>query len=306
MPGGDEKFVAADPGAGSVAVVTDSGATLPPDMARSGRVSVVPLRVLAGDLVADDGDAGSAAAIEAAAARGERLTTARPSPERFAAAYGAAADAGADAVLSIHLSELVSGTVSSAALAAASAPILVRVIDARNIGTGLGLVVLAAATAARAGRGLDEAAATALSHADLVGSFFALDEPDALLAGGRLPAAPLASQDSPAVRLVSRQVLRIRSGYVATVERVRTRHAADDLLVRLARDVAAGLPAGRPVDVAVEHTSAPDRAADLADRLAAAVPRIGRSYVAQASTAIMSHTGLGMLGVSVAPHPADG
>ena len=286
--------------------MTDSAATLPPDAARSGRLSVVPLQVLAGDLVADDGDVGSVAAIEAAAARGERLTTTRPSPERFAAAYQAAADAGAGAVVSIHLSGHLSGTLSSAALAATSSPIPVRVIDARNIGTGLGLVVLAAAAAALAGQGLDGTAAAAESHADLVGSFFSLDEPDALLAGGRLPAAPLGSEGSPAVRLVSRAVLRIRSGHVATVDRVRTRAAAADLLVRLAREVAAGLPAGRAVDVAVEHTSAPGRAGELADRLAAAVPRIGRSYLMQASTAIRAHTGLGMLGVSVAPHPDVG
>lgn len=290
---------------GSLAVVTDSAATLPPDVTRCGCLSVVPLRVLAGDLVADDGEVGSAAAIEAAAARGERLTTARPSPERFAAAYRAAACAGAHAVLSIHLSGLVSGTVSSAALAAASAPIPVRVIDARSIGTGLGLVVLAAVAAALAGQGLDEAAAAAASHADQVRSFFALDEPDALL-GGRLPTAPHVPTGAPAVRLVARAVLRIRSGQVATVDRVRTRAAAADLLVGLAGDAAARLPAGRAVDVAVEHTSAPERAAELADRLAAAVPRIGRSYLVQASTSIRAHTGPGMLGVSVAPHPADG
>jgi DegV family protein with EDD domain len=307
MPAAHGKFLTAepDPGPGLVAVVTDSGATLPPDVARSGCLSIVPLRLLAGDLVADDGDLGSAAAIEAAVARGERLTTARPPPGRFAAAYRAAADAGADGVVSIHLSGLLSGTVSSAALAAAGAPIPVRVIDARSMGTGLGLVVLAAAAAAMAGQGLDEAAAAAASTADLVGSFFALDQPDALLAGGRLPTAPLGSKEPPAVRLVSRPVLRIRDGQVATVEQVRTRAAAADLVVRLARDVAAGLPAGRAVDVGVEHTSAPARAADLADRLAAAVPRVGRIFVVQASTAIMAHTGLGMLGVSVAPHPAD-
>src|SRR5215813_6754106 len=307
MPAARRKFLAAvtRPRPGSVAVVTDSGATLPHDVARSGCLSIVPLRLLAGELIADDGDPGSAAAIEAALARGERLTTARPPPARFSAAYRAAADAGANGVVSIHLSGLLSGAVSSAALAAASAPIPVRVIDARSIGTGLGLVVLAAAAAALAGRGLDEAAAAAASHADLVGSFFALDQPDAVLAGGRLPTASLASKEPSAVRLVSRPVLRIRDGQVATVERVRTRTAAADLLVRLARDTAARLPASRAVNVAVEHTSAPARAADLADRLTSAVPRIGRRYVVQANTAIMAHTGLGMLGVSVAPDPAD-
>ncbi len=164
--------------------MTDSSASLPDDDRAAG-VLVVPLRLLAGDKVADDGSPGAAASIETAAARGERLTTARPAPAQFAAAYLAAAEAGARTILSVHLSGLLSGTVSSAALAAAAAPVPVRVLDARAIGSGLGLVVLAAAAAARAGQDLDAVGAVAAACADLVGSFFAVDRPDALLASGR-------------------------------------------------------------------------------------------------------------------------
>src|SRR5258706_14040039 len=73
MPAARRKFLAAEPGPGpgSVAVATDSGTTLPPDLARWGRLSVVPLRLLA-----------------------KRLTTAKPQPEPFAAPYRAAAAAG--------------------------------------------------------------------------------------------------------------------------------------------------------------------------------------------------------------------
>ncbi len=307
MPGEDEQS-AVDRPARPVAVVTDSSATLPDEMDCAAPVTIVPLRVLAGDQMADDDDPELAAVLEAAAERDERLSTARPAPDRFAAAYRAAAAEGAAAVLSVHLSGLLSGTVSAAALAAASAPIPVRVLDGRGIGTGLGLVVLAATAAARAGYGLDDVAAMAIRRAEGVASYFAVDQPDALLAGGRMvrdPREPSAAFVGAADRLVSRTVLQIQSGRVVVVERVRTKAAAGDLLVRLATDLAASIAAGGPadaaVDVAVEHTSAPHRAAELADRLAAAIPNIGRLYVTRSSTAIRVHTGLGMVGVSVAP-----
>jgi DegV family protein with EDD domain len=281
-------------------VVTDSTASLPAAEARLYRVAVVPLRLLAGELVADDGDPATAA-IAAAAARGERLTTARPSPDRFAAAYRAAADAGARAVLSVHLSSQLSGTVSSAELAAATSPIPVRVVDAQTIGLGLGLAVLAAAAAAAAGQGADEAAATTMRYAEGIGSFFAIDAPDALLAGGRLAGASASAgpwAGPPQAALVVRTIMQIRSGQIVTVDRVRTRAAAAASLVGLASEFA-----GRqPVDVGVQHTAAADRAADLADRLAAAIPQIRSVYLVEAGLAIRAHTGPGMLGVTVAPH----
>ena len=108
-----------------VAVVTDSTASLPGAWSADAApqvvpLTVVPLRLLAGTLVAGDDEPGAAEAVESAAALGERLTTARPAPAQFAAVYQAAADAGARAVLSVHVSGLLSGTVSSAALAAAA------------------------------------------------------------------------------------------------------------------------------------------------------------------------------------------
>ena len=92
--------------------------------------------------------------------------------------------------------------------------------------------------------------------------------------------------------------MQIRSGQIVTVDRVRTRAAAAASLVGLASEFA-----GRqPVDVGVQHTAAADRAADLADRLAAAIPQIRSVYLVEAGLAIRAHTGPGMLGVTVAPH----
>ena len=286
---------------GLVAIVTDSTASLPGVSAAAelaepclSLVAIVPLRLLAGGLVADDGTA-EAAAVEDAAARGARLTTARPPPGRFAAAYQAAADAGARSVVSVHLPETMSGTIVSAELAAAMSPVPVRVVDARTIGTGLGVTVLEAARLAGTGLGHDEIAAGATRYAQRVGSFFALADPDVLLAGGRVPAAP----PEPALarsRLVSRPILRVRCGRIEQVERVRTMAAAVDRLAELA----AGYANGEAVDVAIEHTAAAGRAADLGDRLAG-IPRLGRRYLIASGTAILAHAGRGMLGVTVAP-----
>src|SRR5689334_15132108 len=60
---------------GLVAVVTDSTASLAADEPGVPGAIVVPQRLLAGDFAADDGVLGAAADIEAAAARGVRLTT---------------------------------------------------------------------------------------------------------------------------------------------------------------------------------------------------------------------------------------
>src|ERR1700731_4929996 len=76
------------------------------------------------------------------------VTTSRPSPERFAHAYKAAAGAGATGIVSVHLSGAMSGTAEAARLAAGSAPVPVEVVDTGLIGMGLGFAALSAAAAA--------------------------------------------------------------------------------------------------------------------------------------------------------------
>jgi fatty acid-binding protein DegV len=60
------------------------------------------------------------------------------------------------------------------------------------------------------------------------------------------------------------------------------------------------------VDLAVEHTHAATRAADLADRLTAVIPQVKRAYLIEASAAVVAHAGPRMLGVTVAPHAPVG
>jgi DegV family protein with EDD domain len=285
------------PARARVAVVTDSSASLAP---ANLPVVVVPLRVLAGGAVADDAAGPLPAAITAELDRGERLSTTRPAPERFAAAYAAAAAAGAPAVVSVHLSGELSGTLGSARLAAAAAPVPVHVVDSRTIGAGLGLVVAAAARAAAAGQPAEQVVQAARDLSARLGSFFALDSQDHLRAGGRLSGGSAgrgAGRSTAGAMLRSRPLLTITGGRVVVLERVRTSAAAQDRLAQLASVHAAG----RRSDLAVQHIGNPSGAEDLRRRLAAAIPAAGPIAVTEAGAAILAHTGPGLLAVVVAP-----
>ena len=298
-----------------VAVVTDSTACLPADLVAGRGIRVVPLRVvLAGRAVdegppgADAADAGSDAAgagaggdaagavtvadVEEALRRGERVGTASPAPERFAAAYAAAAAAGAAAIVSVHLSARLSGTVNSAILAARSAPVPVRVVDSQSIGMGLGLAVLSAASAAMAGQDAGAVATAAAGRAAALRSWFALDSAGPLRAGGRL-----GSPAQPGSALTARPLLHVQDGRIVPLEKVRTLSAA----IRRLEQLAAGFAADRPVDVAVQYLADAERAAALAGRLAGVIPAARHIYLAAAGPVICAHTGPGMIGVVVAP-----
>jgi len=280
--------------AAAVAVVTDSTACLPAGLAARCRIGVVPLRVVAGALAADDGPAALSGVLGAELARGARLSTASPAPGRFAAAYAAAERAGAKAVVSVHVSAGLSGTVNSARLAASGAPVPVRVVDSRSLGMGLGFAALSAAEAAEAGADPDAVAGAARGRAAALRSLFVLDTLDQLSAGGRLPRGP----SGPAAGLTARPLLYLADGRVAVLEKLRTPSAA----VRRMEEVAAEFAAGRPVDVAVQYLGPPQRGETLAGRLEQLIPGARHRYLAEAGPVIRAHTGPGMLGVVIAPY----
>lgn len=103
---------------GHVAIVTDSTAYLTDDMVRRYDITVVPLQVILGGDVCDEGEDVSVSEVAEALQQPSHVSTSRPSPQRFTDAYAACASAGASAVLSAHLSSDMSGTVEAARLAA--------------------------------------------------------------------------------------------------------------------------------------------------------------------------------------------
>lgn len=272
-----------------VAVVTDSTAYLPQEELDRHSITVVPLTVILGDEALEEGTEVSARSLAAALQRRRDVTTSRPAPELFAAAYRKAADAGATGVVSLHLSAEFSGTYEAACMAAESAPVPVRVVDTRMVAMALGFAVLAAAEAAEAGGSVDDAVAAAQKRAADTSAYFYVDTLDYLRRGGRIGAAQALLGSALAVK----PLLRLDGGRIELLEKVRT---ASRAIARL-EEIVAERAGESPVDIAVHHLAAGERAEALAERLRARVPGLASLYVSEVGAVIGAHTGPGLVGV---------
>ncbi|MER6612440.1 DegV family protein [Streptomyces xantholiticus] len=274
-----------------VAIVTDSTAYLPPPAMERHSITAVPLTVVLGDQALEEGTEISARSLATALQKRRPVTTSRPSPEMFSQAYRAAADAGATGIVSLHLSAELSGTYDAAVLAAKDAPVPVRVVDTGMIAMALGFCALAAAEVAETGGSLDEAVAAAEKRAEGTFAYFYVDTLDYLRRGGRIGAAQALLGSALSVK----PLLQLDDGRIDMLERVRT---ASRAIARL-EEIAAERAGTAPVDIAVHHLSAPERAAALADRLRERVTGLVDLHVSEVGAVIGAHTGPGLLGVVV-------
>ena len=278
---------------GTVAVVTDSTAYLPAELVVEHGIDVVPLQVVIGGQSHDEGGETSSRSVTEALRSWKPVTTSRPGPAAFAAAFERAAASGATGVVSVHLSSQMSGTVESAQLAAKEAPLRVEVVDSRSLGMGLGFAVLAAARAAAAGGSVDDVAQVARDRAEASSSVFYVDTLEYLRRGGRIgPAAALLGS-----AFAVKPLLHLVDGHIEPLEKVRTSARAIARLEELAVERAGP----GPVDAAVHHLANPDRAAALAVRLRDRLPGLGDLLVSEVGAVVGAHVGPGMLAVVVAP-----
>lgn len=285
---------------GRVAVLTDSTACLPPEVAASAGITVVPLHVVINGESYMEGTDVATAKLEEALRRHWPATTSRPGPATMLAAYRQLAAAGAEGIVSIHLSSLLSGTYESATIAARDAPVPVTVVDSGTLAMALGFAVLDAAAAVRETavfvdletrlRTIAEAAA---KRARRCAVLFYVDTLDSLRRGGRISPTQAIVGTTFAVK----PLLHVTSGRVELLEKVRTANRAMNRLADLAVEYAGN----QPVDIAVQHLAGRARAAELALRLRDRLPDLGDSYVTDVGVVIGAHAGPGVVGVAVAP-----
>jgi len=282
---------------GKAVVVTDSTASLPPEVAERRGIIVVPLQVVIGATVYDEGPDGATPEMVAEALKEFRpVSTSRPSPAYLAEVFADAAHDGATEILSIHLSAEMSGTYESALLAAREAPVPVTVVDSRQVGVATGYAALSAADVLDAGGTVSEAAAAARARAKAATALFYVDTLEYLRRGGRIGAAAALLGGALSVK----PLLRIDDGRVVNLDRVRTSARAlsrmEDLIVEAAGE--------QVVDVCVSHLANPDRAGELAGRLADRLAdNLGGREVwcGELGAVLGAHVGPGMVAVCVAP-----
>jgi DegV family protein with EDD domain len=276
-----------------VAVVTDSTAYLPSELSGTYDLTVVPLTVVINGAEGLEGEEISPA--EVAYALGQRrvaVSTSRPAPEQFVAAYRRLLDAGADGIVSVHLSSQLSGTYDAAMLAAAEIGPRVQVVDSETTGMGLGFVALAAATEAGRGADLDTVRRTAVEHSAQVSVLFYVDTLEFLRRGGRIGAASALLGTALSVK----PILHMVDGVIVVRDKVRT---AGRALARLV-DLTVEASGEGEVDIAVHHLGATDRAAALADVVSMRLgDRLRDCYITEIGAVVAAHVGPGVAGVVV-------
>ena len=279
-------------GSSTVAVVTDSTAYLPPEVVESAGVRIVRLHVLIGGRSGAEGtDVTPEDVATALLDRHTQVTTSRPTPADFVAAYDAAFAAGATGVVSIHLSGELSGTWQSAALAAKEAAGEVRVLDSRSTAMGLGFAVMAASDVGLRGGSIDEVYAAAQSCIERTTTLFFVDTLEYLRRGGRIGATAALLGTALSVK----PILHVADGSIVLREKVRTASRGLTRLAELCVEAAGdGL-----VDMAVHHLGAADRAAELSERLREQLPSVRRLLVSELGAAVGAHVGPGVVGAVI-------
>ncbi|MEO8889541.1 MAG: DegV family protein [Jatrophihabitantaceae bacterium] len=275
-----------------VAIVTDSTADLPPQIVSDLGIRVVPLRVMLGSRTAVDGVDVTPRDVTDALRAKVVVTTSRPTPGEFAAAYRECLDAGAARVVSVHLAAALSGTWESATLAAQDFPHgVVRVVDSRSTAMALGFAVMAAAQRARDGADAADVQGAATATVDRTRTFFYVDTLEYLRRGGRIGSAAALLATSLSVK----PLLQMVEGRIVALEKVRTSSKAIARLVQLTVTAAGE----GPVDLAIHHLDAAARAQSVADQLRAAVPNVGELYVSELGAVVGAHLGPGVIGTVV-------
>jgi DegV family protein with EDD domain len=279
----------------SVAVITDSTAYLPHELVEGYGIRVVPLYVvLAGRSGREGQDIGPEDVARALAVRGQRVSTSRPTPGDFVAAYREALDGGADQLVSIHLSGELSSTSEAARVAASQVgEHIVTVVDSRTAAMGTGFAVLAAARTAATGAGAAAVAQSARETAAATRTLFVVDTLEHLRRGGRIGSAAALLGSALSVKLL----LHVQDGRVVPLEKVRTTTRALHRLVQRAVETAGD----EPVSVAVHHLAAPERAERLAAEIRERLPGLRELHVSELGAAIGAHVGPGAVGLVVAP-----
>jgi DegV family protein with EDD domain len=278
----------------TVAIVTDSTACIPPEIAERLGIEVVPLHLIfGGRTFVDSLTHDTTEFYEMLRTSSGRASTAAPSPGMFLEAIGRAARR-ADEVLCVTVSRQFSAMYDSARqaieLAQAESPrTVIRLLDSRNAAMAQGFVVVEAARLAAGGAGIDAVVERAESMTSRVNLLAMLDTLSYLARGGRVPRVAAWA----AGMLQVKPIVRFNASDIKLAARTRTRPRALD---RIAEIVAADA-AGRRAHVAVHHA----HALSDAERVAAALERtvdVAECYVTEFTQVMAVHTGPGLVGVA--------
>lgn len=287
--------MSADP---TIALVTDSTASLTPEDRERLDVSVVSLYViLNGEQQREDGIEDYGLFYRDVLASPQLTTTSQPSIGDFIAIYRPLLEAGEE-IVSLHLSGQISGTCEAARQAAAQLEAeglggeRIHVVDSRTTGGALAFCVLAAANEIQQGSAIMDVVARVEAAREGVETLMMVDTLDYLRKGGRIGGAQAwiggALRIKPLIALEET---------VVPVEKVRTTSRA---IQRLREHAQRKATAGEEITWTVQHIQNPEVAADLA-AYCREVFQCEGAFLDEMSTVLGCHAGPGLVAIGTVP-----
>jgi len=273
-----------------VAIVADSVADLPPQVAEEFEITVVPLTVRFGTELYRDGiDISSDQFYDRLGTSKALPATSVPPPAAFGDAYDKLTEQ-TNEILVITVSSKLSATyqVALQAVGLTKKKCRVEVLDSQWAVMAQGFIAITAAKAARAGAGLDEVLNVARRTMRRVGILAAFDTLEYLERGGRIGKA----QAFLGSLLKINPIIGLKDGEVHPVARERSRAKAIDHLYNFPTSFST------VEGLAVEYAADLEEANKLLQRLRSRYPEIP-IYLSRTSPVIGTHTGPGLIVVSV-------
>ncbi len=271
-----------------IAIVTDSAASVPPELAREVGLEIVPIGIQIDNQFLREGIDITPEEFYRQLENKENITTSQPSPGDFLDVYNRLVGK-AKEIISIHITSKQSGTVQVAELLKAHVPIRITVVDSESASMGQGFIALAAARAALLGKSREEILEVIKRVQEKAAVFVAVPTLKYLARSGKVSRL----QAMLASLLTIKPILGVRDGLVQAVDKKRSYGQALQRILDLVKE---RFPTEK-LTIAVLHSNALEMAEEFKQKVE---ERLGcaQVFIAEMGASLAVHGGQGMLGIA--------
>lgn len=288
MKSGDRVFMEE-----KIAVITDSCADIPEELARENHIFVIPIRIICSDGEYRDGVDIHPADVY------ERLKTELPKSSTPSGAdvedvFEQVRAQGYHKAVALMLSGGLSSTANHVRLLAEELDDLeIKVYDSRTASIGTGVIALQAAEYVREGMGFEELKKACEGMIANTTVFFSLNTLEYLYKGGRIGKATALV----GTLLDIKPILSIdEDGELYAAAKVRTRKAVEKRLIQLVEE---HYEPGRPFNLVVADGGSPEARDELEQKLREHFPGFHALYRSNIGAALSVYIGSGILGAGI-------
>ena len=271
-----------------IAIVTDSAASVPPELAKEAELEIVPVGIQIDNRFLREGIDITAEEFYAQLEDKENITTSQPSPGDFLEVYNRLVDK-AKEIISIHVTSKQSGTVQLVELLKENIRIRITVVDSESASMGQGFVALAAARAALRGMGREEILDIIKRVKQKTAVFVAVPTLKYLARSGKVSRV----QAMVASLLAIKPILGVKDGLVQAIDKKRSFGQALERMIALVQE---RFPTEK-LTIAVLHSNALEMAEEFKQRVESQL-RCAQVFVAEMGASLAVHGGQGMLGIA--------